>query len=660
MRYWLATGFLITVMVATGCYRSSDSPKILHIPDGFKVTAFESQSIKVGPEESLQIVLNSPSIATNKLLLQTNKATGEARLEVASLAGGPAALRPPSATDIYQFVQIAIDNLRDDDIDSVTISFTLERAWLDSRGYSEEDVALQRFEDSWIVLPTTLTGQSRREVEYWAISPALSLFAITAMQIGTAPQKDLPFTIPTVPAALTPITTQTPLAFTPSPRPSATRSPPTVVQTVVTATVSPTATAQSIPKTPTPTATAQSIPKMPTPTATAQSIPPMPTPTATLTLTPTDASSPTPAANPTPTAIATATGTATPPPTPTFVPTPTDVLESPTPVVTQSTPPPPTPAPTIVPTATPAPAALPGDERFGVVLHSKSNSDNLYFLTQLGVRWYLDFNADMSQVPDGARKVAFIGVPGDQSVWTSGQAESLESRTDQEIAGLGFLTRQQLSEMAAASPGSYWYIFGEANRFGFMNGTRFAPVFHYFTKHIKLADPTAKIIGTSILNWDFTCIGCAGYQSGEQWLKEFIGAYEVRYGEKPPVDVWAIDAYPIDWSNTPNNDAQKLASYKGNDLMHWEIVTQQLEGMRQYLNTIPDYLDTPIWITEIAIHVGYDGWKYDPFPQLGGYVNRCVNDIRRRPSQPLIQWRFHPHTVHRDRRLRSTQGPSDA
>ena len=50
----------------------------------------------------------------------------------------------------------------------------------------------------------------------------------------------------------------------------------------------------------------------------------------------------------------------------------------------------------------------------------------------------------------------------------------------------------------------------------------------------------------------------------------------------------------------------------------------------------------------------------DHSPFAGGYVNRCVNDIRRRPSQPLIQWRFHPHTVHRDRRLRSTQGPSDA
>ena len=52
--------------------------------------------------------------------------------------------------------------------------------------------------------------------------------------------------------------------------------------------------------------------------------------------------------------------------------------------------------------------------------------------------------------------------------------------------------------------------------------------------------------------------------------------------------------------------------------------------------------------------------KYGFEDRGGGYVNRCVNDIRRRPSQPLIQWRFHPHTVHRGRRLRSTQGPSDA
>ena len=44
----------------------------------------------------------------------------------------------------------------------------------------------------------------------------------------------------------------------------------------------------------------------------------------------------------------------------------------------------------------------------------------------------------------------------------------------------------------------------------------------------------------------------------------------------------------------------------------------------------------------------------------GGYVNRCVTDIRRRPSQPLSQRRSHPRIERRDRRLRSTQEPSDA
>ena len=606
MRYWLATGFLITVLVATGCSGSSDSLKILRIPDGFKVAASESQSIEVGPDESLQIVLNSPSIAIKEVFLQTNKPTGKARLEVASLTGGLEAQRLPSAADTYQILEIAIDNLRDDDIDLVTISFTVERTWLDYTGYREEEVALQRFEDSWAILPTILTEQLGEEVEYRAISPGLSLFAITAVRAEAVRLKNLPFDIGTVPPALTSSASPIPapdLGPTPTPTPpsSAVASPLTADQIVPTATVPPIA------------------------ANAAQSAPQVPTPIATHTLKPTDASSPTPAANRTPTAIASATGAATHTPTPTFVQTSTEVLESPTrnpsptTAASQSTPPQrlePTPTPTTVPTATPAPAALPGDERFGVVLHTNSQSDNLHFLTQLGVKWYLNFNADMTQIPDGAHKLPFISVPTNPNVWNSGQTESLETLTDDEIAALGFFTRQQLSAMASASPGSHWYIFGEANRYGFMSGSRFAPVFHYFSTHIKLADPTAKIIGTSILNWDFTCIGCAGYQSGGQWLKEFIGAYEVRYGEKPPVDVWAIDTYPIDWSNTPNNDAQKLASYRGNDVMHWEIVTQQLEGMRQYLSTIPDYVDTPIWITEIAIHVGYDGWKYDPFPQL--------------------------------------------
>jgi hypothetical protein len=82
------------------------------------------------------------------------------------------------------------------------------------------------------------------------------------------------------------------------------------------------------------------------------------------------------------------------------------------------------------------------------------------------------------------------------------------------------------------------------------------------------------------------------------WLKEFISAYQSRYEEKPPVDAWAIDAYPLDWIDTPNS------------ALHAQIVIDQLTGLRGYLSTQPEYVDTPIWITEVAVHVGYDKWKF--------------------------------------------------
>jgi hypothetical protein len=38
--------------------------------------------------------------------------------------------------------------------------------------------------------------------------------------------------------------------------------------------------------------------------------------------------------------------------------------------------------------------------------------------------------------------------------------------------------------------------------------------------------------------------------------------------------------------------------------------------MRAFLNTIPAYFNTPIWITEIAIHVGYDDWDFVPSSRI--------------------------------------------
>ena len=239
------------------------------------------------------------------------------------------------------------------------------------------------------------------------------------------------------------------------------------------------------------------------------------------------------------------------------------------------------------------------DERFAI--YAKNEHPHDYFLGELGINWFLDLSPNASDIPPGAHKVLYITVPTSPTTWSSGQVEKLDTLSDAERAALGFHTRPQIAEMAQAAPGSYWYLFGEPNRYGAMTGKRFATVFHYYYTELKNADPTAKVTSPSVLNWDFTCVGCGGYASGVSWVKEFIAEYESpsKYGTKPPVDVWAINAYPINWSHPPPS-----ASWNSS------TVIDQLEGMRQYLDTIPQYVNTPIWITEISLHVGYKERKF--------------------------------------------------
>ena len=154
------------------------------------------------------------------------------------------------------------------------------------------------------------------------------------------------------------------------------------------------------------------------------------------------------------------------------------------------------------------------------------------------------------------------------------------------------------------APGATWYIVGEPNRRAGYGASDIVSQLHDLYTAIKEADPTAKITSPSILNWDFTCLGCVslipcwegGYQSGRLWVEQFRSEYLSRYGTEPPVDIWAIDVYPLDWCNRPTVNAQ--------------IAIDQIAAMRAYLDDIPEQRNKPIWITEFALHWGWDDWQW--------------------------------------------------
>ena len=589
MNRWFPIAALAALTLAVACSRAP-APRLFVVAAGFDIGAFESETLDISGLGAAQMVIGNAEIALDRISFEVRGRAGSTRIEVARILGEPARNPPASIGDVFQYVQVAAEGIEDADIRSVTLSFSVPKRWLDANGYEPDAITLARFSDGWMPLSTWVIGQSSSDIRFRAVSPGLSLFAIVASRTSVASGPGAPRGFGPSQATLVPTVTSmrsVPSSQTPATTPVVPTTGPTVrpfgaaeATAIVGAPSSwiPASLPSPTPESAAPIAAA-AVTVTPTSTAT-----PMPVPETTSTATPEASATAAPTATATPDPSPAPTGTAGPGPSP--------------------------PPPGATPDPTPTPRAIPPkyDDRFGVVLHSRSQSDNAYFLDQLGVRWYLDLKSDMSQVPPGASKVAYLRVPVGATEWNSEAYDGVNEMSDDELAALGVLTAKELEQMAAGSPGTSWYIFGEPNKYGFITGTRFAPMFHHLSSHIRAGDSTAKIVSPSLLNWDWTCYQLCYYEPGKDWIAGFINAYESRYGAKPDVDAWAIDTYPIDWVRTPNAGVP-----------HAQIVIDQITGLRNYLATIAEYAGTPLWITEISLHVGYDGWTQDP-PGSGNFV----------------------------------------
>ena len=223
----------------------------------------------------------------------------------------------------------------------------------------------------------------------------------------------------------------------------------------------------------------------------------------------------------------------------------------------------------ITPTPAPIPTSKPPqpDDRYAIVVHTKDPVEQKWFLDALETQWFLDYTSNVDSIPAGYDKLIYIG-------------------------SLPFPSAEKVRRIAQLAPGAVWYIVGEPNRRAGYSASEIVEQLHDLYEAVQRADPSALITSPSVLNWDFTCNGCVGYQSGHFWVDDFRREYLERYGEEPPVDIWALDAYPLDWFNFPTVDAQ--------------IPIEQISGLRTYLDAIPEHRNKPIWVTELSLHWGWD------------------------------------------------------
>jgi PGF-pre-PGF domain-containing protein len=109
---------------------------------------------------------------------------------------------PTKKVEIYAYVDIELTG--GENVESLSITFKVEKTWLETNGIDKETVQLLRFhEGEWKELPTTFVDEDDTYVYFEAVTPGTSTFAI----IGSTPITAQPDAFAAVLEAIEPLAT---------------------------------------------------------------------------------------------------------------------------------------------------------------------------------------------------------------------------------------------------------------------------------------------------------------------------------------------------------------------------------------------------------------------------------------------------------------------
>jgi hypothetical protein len=220
----------------------------------------------------------------------------------------------------------------------------------------------------------------------------------------------------------------------------------------------------------------------------------------------------------------------------------------------------------IVPAASPSSvSAAQGDPRFGVIATGSVPDISAALQTVAASEWY---QFAEPRADPASRRVGMVR-PG--------------------------VNLADLASNAQAKPGGTYIVGNEPNVPGQDNLSPavYADFLFSVANAIRGADPSAKLVGPNVLNWDNTCTLCGGFTSGRIWSEAFVSSYQTRYGALP-LHAWGMHTYSLDWEHLP--------------LINAAADQAQLTAARTWLNGRG--LALPIWNTEFGVIWGYTGIEW--------------------------------------------------
>jgi PGF-pre-PGF domain-containing protein len=137
---------------------------------------FEMHLRRVKPEVPLELRMENSKIS--RVLVDLKKARENVKVTIEKLQGRPSGLpNPPGLTWAYCRIEVSVP---DDAVENAEIDFWVSKEWLSFHQIDKRDIRLLRFEGGWKELKTEVCEEDAACVIYRAMTPAFSVFAVTA------------------------------------------------------------------------------------------------------------------------------------------------------------------------------------------------------------------------------------------------------------------------------------------------------------------------------------------------------------------------------------------------------------------------------------------------------------------------------------------------
>jgi PGF-pre-PGF domain-containing protein len=129
------------------------------------------------------LTIEVENIDITEMTIRVTNDVSNVRITVQQLKeAGPTGIAVAAPGRLYRWLNIVVENIKDEDVAEVKIVFRVKKSWILEQSVDETTIALYRYDliaENWEPLPTEKIGENETHILYSATSSKLSIFVIT-------------------------------------------------------------------------------------------------------------------------------------------------------------------------------------------------------------------------------------------------------------------------------------------------------------------------------------------------------------------------------------------------------------------------------------------------------------------------------------------------